>query len=212
MTDRPLPAGFRFLPGFLDPAAQAAMAADVASLLAQAPAYHAQMPKSGQPMSVAMTNAGPLGWYSDRGGGYRYIPAHPVTGRAWPPIPAAMLAVWRAVAGPGAPEPECCLVNSYDAAARMGLHQDRDEADFSVPVVSISLGDDAVFRLGGLARRDPTRSFRLRSGDVLVLGGAARLAFHGIDRVIPGTSRLVPGGGRINLTLRRVSAPGAAGA
>jgi alkylated DNA repair protein (DNA oxidative demethylase) len=87
----------------------------------------------------------------------------------------------------------------------MGLHQDRDEEDLTAPVLSVSLGDDAVFRLGGRSRRDVTRSFPLRSGDVLVLGGASRLAFHGVDRIVPGTSDLVPGGGRINLTLRRVA-------
>ena len=94
-------------------------------------------------------------------------------------------------------------MNLYDADARMGLHQDNDEADFDYPVVSVSLGDTAVFRLGGLQRKDPTRSVRLASGDVCVLAGEARLAFHGIDRVVGGTSRLIPGGGRINLTLRR---------
>jgi len=91
--------------------------------------------------------------------------------------------------------------------AKMGLHQDRDEADFSAPVVSLSLGDSCLFRVGGTKRSDPTRSFRLRSGDALVLGGGARLAFHGVDRIEPGTSTLLPEGGRINLTLRRVTKP-----
>ena len=110
--------------------------------------------------------------------------------------------LWRRLADAAVP-PDACLVNFYRGDARMGLHQDRDEADFSVPVLSVSLGDTAVFRLGGPRRGDPTRSLRLSSGDVCVLGGPARLAFHGIDRVIPGSSRLIPGGGRINLTLRR---------
>lgn len=199
----PLP-GFRLLPGFLDAARQKELMQQVQAVLEAAPVYHATMPKSGQKMSVAMSNAGALGWYTDKDRGYRYIAQHPETGQAWPAIPQIALDVWRAVA-PEAPAPEACLINLYREAAKMGLHQDRDEADFSAPVVSISLGDEALFRLGGTSRKGSTRSFKLSSGDVLVLGGAARLAFHGIDRVIAGTSRLVPGGGRINLTLRRVT-------
>lgn len=199
----PLP-GFRLLPGFLDAAQQRALMESVSAVLDDAPVYHATMPKSGQKMSVAMSNAGALGWYTDKDGGYRYIAQHPGTGRVWPAIPSIALEVWRAVA-PDAPAPEACLINLYRGPAKMGLHQDRDEADFSAPVVSISLGDEAMFRLGGTSRKAPTRAFKLSSGDVLVLGGEARLAFHGIDRVLPGTSRLVPGGGRINLTLRRVT-------
>lgn len=196
--------GFRLLPGFLDAARQQALVDDVLAVLATAPSYHATMPKSGQKMSVAMSNAGQLGWYSDRDGGYRYVAQHPETGRPWPPIPPSILAIWQAVAD--YPQvPQACLINLYRDGARMGLHQDRDETDFAAPVVSISLGDTAMFRLGGTVRGAPTRSFKLASGDVLVLGGAARLAFHGIDRILPGSSRLVPGGGRINLTLRRVT-------
>jgi alkylated DNA repair protein (DNA oxidative demethylase) len=103
--------------------------------------------------------------------------------------------------------PECCLVNLYREGARMGLHQDRDESALDAPVMSISLGDEALFRIGGTSRNAASRSVRLSSGDVLVFGGVARLAFHGIDRVIPKSSQLVPGGGRLNLTLRRVSRP-----
>jgi alkylated DNA repair protein (DNA oxidative demethylase) len=163
------------------------------------------MPKSGRPFSVAMTNAGRFGWVSDRAG-YRYAERHPGTGRPWPPIPAEILDLWREVTGyPAAPE--CCLVNYYAPDARMGLHQDRDEADFAAPVLSVSLGDSAVFRVGGRTRRGPTRSMTLHSGDIVVLGGEARLAFHGIDRVLGGSSRLLTRGGRINLTLRRVTRP-----
>jgi alkylated DNA repair protein (DNA oxidative demethylase) len=199
----PLP-GFRLLPGCLDAAQQRDLMAQVQAVLEQAPSYHATMPKTGQKMSVAMSNAGALGWYTDKDAGYRYIAQHPETGRPWPAIPQIALDVWRAVV-PDAPAPEACLINLYRNTAKMGLHQDRDEADFSAPVVSISLGDEAMFRLGGTSRKGTTRAFKLSSGDVLVLGGEARLAFHGIDRVLPGTSRLVPGGGRINLTLRRVT-------
>jgi alkylated DNA repair protein (DNA oxidative demethylase) len=157
-------------------------------------------------MSVAMSNAGRFGWYTDKDGGYRYIERHPQTGRPWPAIPDEVLAVWEAVAQyPHAPE--CCLINLYRGGAKMGLHQDRDEEDFAAPVVSISLGDEALFRLGGTTRKGATRAMKLCSGDVVVLGGAGRLAFHGIDRVLAGSSRLIPGGGRINLTLRRVIRP-----
>ena len=103
--------------------------------------------------------------------------------------------------------PESCLINYYGPAAKMGLHQDRDENDFAAPIVSLSLGDTCVFRIGGTNRSDPTRTLHLASGDAVVLSGEARLAFHGIDRIIPGTSTLLPEGGRINLTLRRVRVP-----
>ena len=149
-----------------------------------------------------MTAAGRLGWVSDRRG-YRYEPRHPAGG-PWPEIPPRVLDIWRAVTGLDR-LPDCCLVNYYGEGARMGLHQDRDEGDFAWPVVSVSLGDDARFRIGGTDRRDPTESFWLRSGDVLVLGGPARLAFHGVDRIVFGSSTLLPQGGRINLTLRVVA-------
>jgi alkylated DNA repair protein (DNA oxidative demethylase) len=175
------------------------------SIIDAAPLFTPRMPKSGQPFSVRMTNCGPLGWVSDVAG-YRYQPHHPVTGAPWPPMPAAVLAAWRDLADYAHP-PQACLVNIYAPEARMGLHQDRDEQDFAAPVVSLSLGESCLFRVGGTARGDPTRSFRLASGDAVVLGGAARLAFHGVDRIIRGTSTLLPDGGRINLTLRRVNPP-----
>jgi len=150
-----------------------------------------------------MSNCGPLGWVSDQSG-YRYQPTHPDTGRPWPPIPATLIAIWNELVRYSDP-PEACLINFYGPTAKMGLHQDRDEEDFDAPVISISLGDSCLFRVGGLKRGEPTRTFRLSSGDVLVLGGAARLAFHGVDRIYPGTSSLLPEGGRINLTLRRVT-------
>jgi DNA oxidative demethylase len=133
-------------------------------------------------------------------------------GRPWPPIPAALLTTWHELARYPDP-PQACLINFYGPGAKMGLHQDRDEADFDAPVVSVSLGDSCLFRVGRLKRNEPTRSIRLGSGDAVVLGGAARLAFHGVDRIYPGTSRLLPEGGRINLTLRRVtrSAPNSSG-
>jgi alkylated DNA repair protein (DNA oxidative demethylase) len=202
--------GFVVLAEFLDRAAQVGLVADLRRLVAEAPFFTPTMPRTGKPFSVRMTNLGSLGWVSDRDHGYRYQATHPETGRPWPEIPDAVLTVWRQVAGyPHGPE--ACLVNYYGPDARMGLHQDRDEEDFAAPVVSISLGDACRFRIGGTARGGPTRSLNLSSGDVVVLGGAARLAFHGVDRLDPGTSTLLagwfPAGGRINLTLRRVTKP-----
>jgi alkylated DNA repair protein (DNA oxidative demethylase) len=197
--------GLRIVPGYLDRAAQSAVREALQDVCARAPLYTPRMPKTGRPMSVRMTNCGSLGWVTDEGG-YRYQPAHPETGDPWPPMPAALLDAWRELAG-YAHLPEACLVNVYGPAAKMGLHQDRDEQDFSAPVVSLSLGDTCLFRIGGTKRSDPTRSVRLASGDAVVLGGEARLAFHGVDRIMPGTSTLLPEGGRINLTMRRVTRP-----
>ena len=194
--------GLELRPGYLGRAAQEALLADVRAAIRQAPLYTPTMPRTGQPFSVRMTNCGSLGWVSDAGG-YRYQPTHPTTGRPWPAIPDLALRAWRDLAG-DASAPEACLINVYAPTARMGLHQDRDEQDFAAPVVSLSLGDTCLFRVGGTRRSDPTRSFRLTSGDAVVLGGDARLAFHGVDRIMPGTSTLLPEGGRINLTLRRV--------
>ncbi|MCP4381012.1 MAG: alpha-ketoglutarate-dependent dioxygenase AlkB [Hyphomicrobiales bacterium] len=199
--------GFGFHPGWLDRQAQEDLVAWLHGAVATAPFYTPTMPRTGKPFSVRMTNLGDLGWVSDRAG-YRYQSTHPETGRGWPRIPASLMEVWRALAGyPDAPE--ACLVNHYASGARMGLHQDADEQEQTAPVVSISLGDTALFRLGGTSRRDPTRSFRLSSGDIVVLGGTARMAFHGVDRIYPGTSTVLDGwlpeGGRINLTLRRVT-------
>jgi alkylated DNA repair protein (DNA oxidative demethylase) len=195
------PEGFRRLAEFLSTAAQAELVQALDMVMAEAPLYVPTMPHSGKPMSVRMTNCGSLGWVTDQRGGYRYQGTHPVTGRAWPPIPAQLIGIWREVAGHPA-LPDACLINFYSGSARMGAHRDADEVDFTVPVVSVSLGDDAVFHVGGLRRGDPKVRMILRSGDVVVLGGAARLAYHGIDRVLAGTSGLLPGGGRINLTLR----------
>lgn len=189
---------------YLDRPEQIKLAAEIFTLTKETPFYRPHMPRSGQPFSVEETNFGPLGWYSDITG-YRYVKNHPLTRKPWPPIPKRLIDIWNTVSG-CASEPECCLANLYREGARMGLHQDRDEAAVDAPVLSISLGDDAMFRIGGTTRRGPTRSLLLRSGDVLVFGGVARLAYHGIDRIVPHTSALLPGGGRLNLTLRRVTA------
>jgi alkylated DNA repair protein (DNA oxidative demethylase) len=198
-----LPKGVRHIPGHLDRDEQQGLLEDIRAVVVQAPLYRPEMPRSGKPFSVRMTNCGELGWVADKAG-YRYQDQHPVTGAPWPPIPERLLKLWDDLTGYPRP-PQACLVNFYDTGARMGLHQDRDESDFSAPVLSISLGDACLFRIGGTERRQPTRSFRLESGDVVILGGESRLAFHGVDRIYPTTSTLLRDGGRINLTLRRVT-------
>lgn len=192
--------GFDVWPGLLDISAQRALVETVQAGAEQAP-FSNYGTAYGKSMSVAMTALGSLGWTSDAHG-YRYVDRHPETGRPWPDMPPALLDLWTVLGDPETP-PDSCLVNLYRDGARMGLHQDRDEADPGFPVLSISLGDTAMFRIGGVNRKDPTRSLRLASGDVCRLSGPARLAFHGVDRILPGSSSLVPGGGRINLTLRR---------
>ncbi|WP_115733564.1 alpha-ketoglutarate-dependent dioxygenase AlkB family protein [Aminobacter aminovorans] len=201
-----LPKGVRHMPGFLSREVQEGLVESIREVVKAAPLYTPAMPRTGKEMSVRMTNCGSLGWVTDKERGYRYQPEHPVTGEAWPPIPETLLALWREVSGYPHP-PEACLVNFYTDAAKMGLHQDRDEREFDAPVVSVSLGDACLFRVGGTRRDDRTVSFRLESGDVVVLGGEGRLAFHGVDRIYPMTSALLKQGGRINLTLRRVTKP-----
>lgn len=197
--------GFRLLPEFLPTTAQQDLIEAVLQRIRRAPLYQPAMPRTGKPLSVRMTNFGPLGWISDVSG-YRYQAAHPETGVPWPEIPQCLITLWDELSDYDAP-PEACLVNWYGPGAKLGLHVDADEEADDAPVISISLGDRALFRIGGPRRSDPTKSVRLASGDVVVLGGSARRAYHGIDRVHAGTSRLVPGGGRINLTMRRVTRP-----
>lgn len=193
----------RLLPALLDREAQEHLLADIRAVMKAAPLFVPRMPRTGKAFSVEMTNCGPLGWVSDIQG-YRYQPTHPATGEPWPAIPLQLLDLWQNISRCEVP-PQACLVNVYAATARMGLHQDRDEETFDAPVLSVSLGDTCLFRVGGDRRSDPTRSFRLTSGDVMLLEGASRLAFHGVDRILAGTSTLLASPGRINLTLRRVT-------
>ncbi len=202
--------GLQLAPGYLDQQAQLEILRDIRSTVASAPLYTPVMPRSGRPFSVQMSNCGPLGWVSDRAG-YRYQENHPVTGQRWPDLPDPIKAIWQALSGYGHPA-ECCLINFYRETARMGLHRDENEDAFDAPVVSISLGDRALFRFGGTERGGRTQSVKLNSGDVLIMGGPARLCYHGIDRIYPGTSPLLQDGGRLNLTLRRVTLPGATAA
>ena len=200
----------RHLANYFDQKAQDRLLREILGVLSAAPLFTPVMPRTGKPFSVRMSNCGALGWVSDKEAGYRYQAVHPETGKLWPEIPKMLFDLWRKVAAYPVP-PEACLINVYIPSARMGLHRDEDEEDFSAPVVSVSLGDTARFRIGGLARKDPTHSFDLKSGDVLILGGDSRLAYHGVDRIKPGTSELIgnrlPEAARINLTLRRVAKP-----
>ena len=196
------PDGFVHLPAWLDEPAQHHLMAEVLAAVGDTFWFQPTTPRWNRPFSVRMSNLGQLGWVSDAKG-YRYQKHHPVTGLPWPAMPHLLVEIWQQVSGHRS-APQACLVNFYQGNARMGLHQDRDEQDLTAPVVSISLGDEALFRLGGSSRGDPTSSIRLRTGDICVLGGKAKLAFHGVDRIVAGSSALVPGGGRINLTIRRV--------
>ncbi|WP_246057819.1 alpha-ketoglutarate-dependent dioxygenase AlkB family protein [Arenibacterium halophilum] len=193
--------GVHVFRGYLDGEQQRAILNAVREIARAAPPF-TPVTARGRPMSVQMTAAGRFGWYSDRRG-YRYVPHHP-SGTDWPPIPPEIMAIWEDLADcPRAPE--CCLVNFYGEGARMGLHQDKDEASFDHPVVSVSLGDDGLFRIGNVERGGGTESIWLNSGDVVVLGGAARLVHHGVDRIRFGSSQLLSNGGRLNLTLRVVT-------
>lgn len=196
--------GIRHLPDYLDRSAQERLVEVIRGIVADAPLYIPAMPGTGKQMSVRMTNCGALGWVTDKERGYRYQDVHPQTGRPWPAIPSELMDLWENLAGYDKP-PEACLVNFYSDDAKMGMHQDKDESDLNAPVLSISLGNTCLFRVGGVDRKDPTGSFKLSSGDIVVLGGEGRLAFHGVDRIYPGTSTLLKNGGRINLTLRRVN-------
>ena len=192
--------GFDIYKSHLDVKAQAGLVADVRSVAQAAPMFSPDTPY-GKPMSVRVTSAGIVGWHADRSG-YRYEARHP-NGDAWPPIPAAVLTLWHDLTGLKR-APDCCLVNYYGEDARMGMHQDRDEASFAWPVLSVSLGDAGLFRIGNTTRGGKTESHWLESGDVVVMGGNARLTYHGVDRIRFGSSSLLPKGGRINLTCRVV--------
>ena len=193
--------GVKILPGCLSKAEQTDLVAEIREICRKAPLFTQVTPR-GQAMTVRTTAAGQYGWISDARG-YRYSEQHP-NGAPWPPIPQALLRLWADLV-PDARAPECCLVNFYREGARLGLHQDKDEADLAQPVLSISLGDDGLFRVGGTERGGKTRSVWLQSGDAAVLGGAGRLAFHGVDRIRFGSSPLLAQGGRLNLTLRVVT-------
>lgn len=196
--------GLFLFSGYFDRASQEALREEIRVLVHEAPLFQPKMPKTGKPLSVRMSNCGSLGWVADKEG-YRYQAMHPQTHKPWPAMPDQLNQLWDKVAQSDL-NSEACLINYYGPDAKMGLHQDRDENTFDAPVVSVSLGDDCRFRIGTTTRGGPTKSFKLQSGDVLVMGGESRLAFHGVDKIYPGTSTLLKAPGRINLTLRRVTA------
>ena len=201
------PEGFAYYPLYFDAAQQAELIAAVRDGVRQAPFFVARMPRTGTPMSVALSNFGTLGWVSDKDKGYRYEPVHPKTGAPWAPMPKLLKDLWRDVTD--YPDlPECCLINWYKQHSKMGAHIDNDENAVSAPVVSVSLGDPAMFRMGGPTRGGPTQGIKLFSGDVVVMAGAARHCYHSVSKIYYGESALVPKGGRINLTLRRVAIAG----
>ena len=198
-----LPPGFELHHGYIKLDAQLDLVEKIREIITVAPLFQPVMPKSGKPFSIKMSNCGELGWVADKTG-YRYQELHPNTNCPWPPIPSVLIELWNSLTKfPTAPQ--ACLINYYSYATKLGLHRDEDEEDFTAPVLSVSLGDDCLFRVGGEKRKDPTKSMRLHSGDVVVLGGKARLCYHGVDRIYFGTSTLLKKGGRINLTLRRVT-------
>lgn len=199
-----LPNGAKFIPGLLDRKHQESLVEEIREVVRLAPLFIPEMPRTGKQMSVRMTNCGQLGWVTDKARGYRYQQTHPVTGKAWPPMPLSIIKIWNEISGYPLP-PEACLINFYDETAKMGMHQDRDELNFEAPVVSLSLGDTCLFRIGEAGRSGRSTSFKLHSGDAVMLTGKSRLAFHGVDRIYPDTSTLLKHGGRINLTMRRVN-------
>ena len=196
------PQGFAHYPGYFSPPEQQALITAVKEGVDVAPFYVPRMPGTGQPLSVAMSNFGSLGWVTDKSG-YRYDPVHPKTKAAWPKIPPALLNLWRDVTD-FPQDPEACLINWYREGNKMGAHIDNDEGEARAPIVSVSLGDPALFRIGGPTRGGSTKGLKLFSGDVVVMGGESRFCYHSVSKIFYGQSALVPRGGRINLTMRRV--------
>lgn len=196
--------GFDYFPDYFDRSSQDELLNEVREVVKKAPLFVPVMPKTGNEMSVRQTNCGKLGWVTDKERGYRYQSTHPITCKPWPDIPLRLQALWSDLSKFPAPA-EACLINFYSPQARMGMHQDKDESELNAPVISISLGDTCLFRVGSTERGGPTHSIRLNSGDVIMFGGAVRLAYHGVDRLYPNTSTLLKTAGRINLTLRRVT-------
>jgi alkylated DNA repair protein (DNA oxidative demethylase) len=201
-AERAVKLGLSHLPGFALPY-ETELLAEIDRVVKAAPFRHMLTP-GGQRMSAGMTNCGEAGWVTDRKG-YRYDRLDPDSARPWPPLPgsfARLAALAAAEAGFAGYRPDVCLINRYEPGARMSLHQDRDERDFSAPIVSVSLGLDATFLFGGLKRSDRPHRLPLTHGDVLVWGGANRLAYHGIAPVADGCHPAV-GRMRLNLTMRK---------
>ena len=200
----PPPSGFKHLPHYFSAEEQAGLISSVKAGTRTAPFFQPTMPRTGTPLSVVMSNFGTLGWVTDRAQGYRYEPTHPKTGAPWPPLPDLLAKLWQDVSD-WPDQPEACLINWYREGSKMGAHVDRDELAVNAPVVSVSLGDPALFRIGGPKRGGPTHGIKLMSGDVVVMGGQSRQCYHSVSKIYFGESALVPKGGRINLTMRRVN-------
>lgn len=196
--------GFDYFPDYFSRIEQEALLDDVRWVVREAPFFVPFMPKTGKEMSVRQTNCGKFGWVTDKERGYRYQTTHPKTQKPWPAIPRQLEKLWQELSNFSG-EAEACLINFYSPTARMGMHQDKDEEELKAPVISISLGDSCLFRVGALKRGGKTHSLRLNSGDVIMFGNTMRLAYHGVDRIYPDTSTLLKTPGRINLTLRRVT-------
>jgi len=192
--------GSLIYPAYLDVEAQESLVEDLRKIASVAP-FRQFDTRSGRKIGVRMTSAGDYGWFSDHKG-YWYEKKQP-DGAAWPEIPLSLLQIWQDLAGVDR-APQCCLVNFYGENVKMGLHQDKDERDFLLPILSISLGDDALFRVGGKNRSDPTGSVWIKSGDIALLTGPSRLAYHGIDKTRFASSSLLKNKGRLNVTLRVV--------
>jgi alkylated DNA repair protein (DNA oxidative demethylase) len=199
-----LKSGYFLYRKYLDRGEQGRLLEIIQSILSDSPLFTPRMPRTGKAFSVRMSNCGELGWVSDKEHGYRYQPLHPDSGTCWPPMPPLLRRLWDELCGYDAP-PQVALINYYAQDAHMGMHRDLDEEDMNAPILSVSLGDTALFRMGGAVRRDRTASVKLASGDVLVMCGPARHSYHGVDRIYAGSSRLLPQGGRFNITLRRVT-------
>jgi DNA oxidative demethylase len=195
--------GFHHLPGFFSLEQQRELLSSCRAIARVSPLFTPVMPGSGAKFNYQMTNCGDWGWISDIKG-YRYTREHPVTGEPWAAIPEIIRtsAMNLAEAYGYSLLPQTCLINYYPAGGKLGLHQDNSEKNQTAPIISFSLGDDAVFLIGGLRRSDPTKEIVLRSGDALIMGGEARMAFHGVKKILPKTSNFLRHGGRINLTIR----------
>ena len=203
-TDPPsLPDGVFYLQNALNGRDTAVFSA-LKRILEAAPPTHART-RGGGTTSAAMTNCGRVGWWSDARG-YRYQELHPVTQRPWPPIPNEFLETVKSITSHTPwPDflPDACLINYYGPKAKLGLHQDRDERDFAHPIVTLCLGDDADFLIGGLSRADRATAFVVSHGDAIVMGGESRMRFHGVRKIYSGTSPLAGIAGRYSLTFRK---------
>lgn len=192
-------AGLDYFPNYLSDQQIEILLQDIECALQQAPLFKPTMPKTGKEFSVKMSNMGKMGWVSDQTAGYRYQSYHPTTKKPWPKISDNILDIWHDITNLKT-LPDCCLINDYNMNAKMGLHVDNDEEDFSYPVLSISIGNSALFRFGGTKRSDKTKSIKLHHGDVLMMSQESRLIYHGIDKIYP-SHRF---NNRINLTLRKI--------